>query len=269
MKAFVQRHPLLTLLLIFNTFGQAVAFVPVVASRVYGVQLDVDWILAAATILFLLVPALVITWITGGREGLRDLLTKVFRFRVSWRWYLLPLVLIPLVIAGQALALDPSTLVPAYGTAFLPALAFQFLSTNWWEEAVWMGFFQAPLQDRYGPMKAVLITTPFFALEHLSVVTGVVPFVLLTLIIIPARALFAWIYNRTGSVALAGLAHAATNAAAFGMVPALTGSTGDSGMTLLVLGLVVIVATRGRLGRPRVARTDDRALTSVDGRLGS
>jgi len=67
---------------------------------------------------------------------------------------------------------DGGQLLTAYGVAYLPGLLFQFLSTNWWEEIVWMGFFQAPLQQRYGPMRVVLITTPFFALEHISLAFG-------------------------------------------------------------------------------------------------
>jgi len=38
--SFIRRHPLLTFLLVFNTAGQAVAFVPVVARRFYGIELD-------------------------------------------------------------------------------------------------------------------------------------------------------------------------------------------------------------------------------------
>jgi hypothetical protein len=33
---FARRHPLLTLMLVFNTFGQALVFMPTVLNRTYG-----------------------------------------------------------------------------------------------------------------------------------------------------------------------------------------------------------------------------------------
>ena len=117
-----------------------------------------------------------------------------------------------------------------------------------------MGFFQVPLQRRFGPWRAVLITTPFFAIEHVSLVfggtftQGLIQFGLITLVIIPTRALLAWIYNRTGSIALVGLVHAASNAGTFGLVTHLWGHTAGGGLALLIVSFVVIAATRGRLG---------------------
>jgi len=54
--SLVRRHPLITFLAIFNTFGQALAFVPVIARSVYGVELDREVILIVATVLFLFCP---------------------------------------------------------------------------------------------------------------------------------------------------------------------------------------------------------------------
>ena len=258
---FVRRHPHVTFLLLFNTVGQAVAFVPVVAQRVYGVQLDVEAFLVLPTLLLLLAPALVITRIAWGRDGLRRLLADVVRFRVRARWYLLPLLAVPALTLLTALPAAPDLTVQrvvlTYGSAFLPALLLQLVTTNWWEETVWTGFFQAPLQERFGVWRAVLLTTPFFALEHVSLVAGgtlgqgLAQLGLILLVSLPTRALLAWVYNRTRSIALVGLVHAASNAAGLSLVPGLFHQPGGGGSALLVLGLVVVVATRGRLGLPR------------------
>lgn len=266
-RGFVQRHPYLSFLLIFNTIGQAVAFVPVIVAQVYGVKVGVDPWLIIPTLLCLLLPALVITRIARGRDGLLQLLRAMFRFRVKARWYLLPLLVVPALTLVTALPAPPDVTVQkfvvVYSTAFVPALLFEFLTTNWWEETVWMGFFQAPLQDRFGPWRAVLITTPFFALEHISLVfggsltDGLVQFGLLLLVILPTPALLAWVYNRTGSLALTGLVHAASNAAGLSLVPQLFHAPGGGGSALLVLGIVVIGATRGRLGLPHQSRAAD------------
>ena len=106
----------------------------------------------------------------------------------------------------------------------------------------------------------MLLTTPFFALEHISLVfggtvgEGLVQFGLILLVTVPTRALLAWVYNRTGSLALAGLVHAASNAAGISLVPQLFHSPGGGGSALLLLGIIVIAATRGRLGLPRRRR---------------
>jgi hypothetical protein len=39
----------------------------------------------------------------------------------------------------------------AYVTAYLPALLFQFATTNWWEETVWMGFSKHPSNSGSAP----------------------------------------------------------------------------------------------------------------------
>ena len=264
---FVRRHPMITFLVIFNTFGQAVAFVPVIARSVYGIELNTDLILIIPTLLFLLLPTLVITRISRGPEGLRALLRSMVRFRIPWRWYLLPLLVLPALTLASTLSVPPDglsarALVVAYLTAYLPALLFQFGTTNWWEETAWMGFVQAPLQLRFGPWKAVLLTTPFFALAHISAVfdgtftQGLVKFLLLIVLVIPIRALLGWVYNRTGSIAFVGLVHAASNASAFGLVPELYHHTGDAALPFLLLAIVAITLSRGRLdARHQTAHT--------------
>lgn len=259
----IHRHPLLSLLLIFNTFGQVVALIPVISYNVYGVKLDADLILIIPTFLFLLFPALIITRIADGRDGLRALASTVFRFRVQARWYALAFLVLPvLTVAVQWSAppggWDGSTLARAYGVGFLGSLAFNFLTTNWWEETVWMGFFQARLQPRFGALGAALLTSPFFFLEHVTLVFpgstlgGGWSSILALVILIPLqRITVAYIYNRTGSLATVGLVHAATNAVGFGLMMPLYGTGGSGSLILVIFGLVALVATRGRLGLPR------------------
>jgi membrane protease YdiL (CAAX protease family) len=257
-RGFVRRHPYVTFLLVFNTLGQAVAFVPVVAEKRYGTELDTELVLIVATLLFLLAPALVITRIARGGGALHDLIRAMLRFRTGAAWYLLPLVAVPVLTAVAALPAPPDltarAALLAYLTVYLPALLLQFGTTNWWEETVWMGFFQGPLQHRFGPLRAALITAPFFGLQHISLAfggtfaQGVIQFGLILLITVPVRALLGWAYNRTGSLALVGLIHAASNAAGLSLVPHLWHQPGGGGLALLVLGLLVMAATQGRLG---------------------
>jgi hypothetical protein len=103
-----------------------VAFVHVIARSVNGIQLDSDLILIISTLLFLL-PALVITRNHSGAEGLRALLRSMVHFQIQWRWYLLPLVVMPAATLASTLSVPPDglcaqVLVIAYLTAYLPAL---------------------------------------------------------------------------------------------------------------------------------------------------
>jgi membrane protease YdiL (CAAX protease family) len=54
-------------------------------------------------------------------------------------------------------------------TVVLPQLLILILFFIVAEEVGWMGFLQARLQDRHGPLKASLIVTIPFALYHLPV----------------------------------------------------------------------------------------------------
>jgi len=283
MTNIVRRHPLIVMLLIFNTFGQAVALVPVVAYRHYGVQLDVDLILAGVTLLFLLAPALVITHLSAGPQRFRKLLREMFTFRVKARWYVLVFVGFPVLTVLLQGSTPPGgwnigRLADAYVYGFLASLLFNFVSTNWWEESVWMGFFQAPLQDRFGPFVAVLLTSPFFLLEHVTLVLpgstlgGGWSSLVALLVVVPfARAAAAYVYNRTASLMMVGLVHAASNAVGFGLMMRLYGAGGNGVLIFVLLGLVALVATRGRLGRPRppveTLHGAGHSPVSADGRL--
>jgi membrane protease YdiL (CAAX protease family) len=237
--------------------GQPIAFIPVVARLRYGVELNTEYVLVVATAVGLFAPAVVITGIVDGRAGVRALLRAMVRFDVPLRWYSLAFVIVPVVVVltPPRTSAGPASVVAAYLTAFLPGLAWQFITTNWWEETVWTGFFQSRLAAPFGAWRAALITTPFVAFQHVSLVfdgsvlEGVVTFVVLTVVILFARALFGWIYHRTGSLATTGLVHAAANAAAISLVPRLYGESGQGAVALFLLGALALAVTRGRLGQ--------------------
>lgn len=120
-------------------------------------------------------------------------------------------------------------------------------------------------------MRAAVAGGSLFALGHISMFVGNGPLaiaVLMTFLIvvaIPFRALLAWAYNRTGSLVIVGLIHAAGNATALGSVagagflPRLYSSDGNGGLVipiLGVLGVLAILATRARVGYVAAAPVD-------------
>jgi membrane protease YdiL (CAAX protease family) len=144
-----------------------------------------------------------------------------------------------------------------------------FVTNNLWEEVAVMGFLQARLQARHGPMRAAVLATLLFTYQHTALLVASGSFaVLLIFFIVTAfgfRALMGWTYNRTDSLFIVGLVHAASNAATGGsgfFAPGLLGTLYESQFATvlhlvagLIVGLGVVAATRGRLGRPQARTT--------------
>ena len=280
---FIRRRPLTSYLIWFFTVGQAFAFAPLVA-RAHHIEVHAQLFIIASTVLGLLLPAVVITRIVDGPEGLRALWARTVHVRVPLRWYALALIGVPVatvaltVVLFGAPSLTAGTLAAALGYGLVLQFVVVLLSNNWWEEVAWMGFVQARLQQRHGPARAALIVGPLFALQHVSLVVGnplvlgVAFMVVFALVASAFRALQGWVYNRTGSLLVVGFVHAAGNAAGAG-----SGFAGGSGLlpriydeplvgsmqTLAsaVLGLLVLAVTRARLGRRD--RADDVAAPSA------
>ncbi|WP_165968694.1 CPBP family intramembrane glutamic endopeptidase [Arthrobacter crusticola] len=264
----IRRHPIAALLVWFFTVGQLLAFLPRIVEA-QGVELSVPLFVTASNLIGLLLPALVLTWLCDGRAGLRALRDRILTWRRNPWWYVFVVIAVPLgaVLLALILAGPPDASGPALPMALLLGLVLQtvlgLIISNLWEEVAWTGFVQARLQQRHGALRAVLLTAPLFALQHAALVAGgsfaatIVLLLVLTLLAIPFRAVTGWLYNRTSSLLLVGLFHAAGNAVAVrewpgdGMLPLLFPGENFGPVHLLVsavVGVIVITATRGRLG---------------------
>jgi membrane protease YdiL (CAAX protease family) len=263
---WITRHPLAAFLTWLFTVGQAIAFVPVVADVPVPRQLFV----VASSVFGIFLPALAVTWIADGREAAFRFLHRLVQWRVALRWYVLALVGVPLVAIGLAWLLlgapadlSAPVLVDALASGFALTLLLTFLPNNWLEEAAWSGFAQARLHRTRSAAVAALIIAPLFALQHLSLAVGnPVALVLLAVLAIPFRMLTGYIWNRTGSLLVLGLLHAAGNAVASGsgftdgflreLYPGDPATAGSLHLFAFALvGIAVLVATRGRLGGRR------------------
>lgn len=267
----IRRRPITAFAVWFFTVGQAFAFAPLYLD----VTIPDQWFINASTVVGLLVPTLVITWIVDGREGLRALGRCVTKVRGPLSTYAVGLVVMPLCAVGLAMAIigtpdvPASTLVTAIGPSLLLSTVIGFAVNNLWEEVAWMGFVQARLQSRYSPLRAAVFTAPLFALQHVALVIGngaaigAVIMVAFAVVAIPYRAFNGWLYNRTGgSLFLVGLVHALGNAVAPGagfgpgylrvLYPTDADLVGVLHiLAFAVIGLVTIGVTQGRLGVPR------------------
>jgi membrane protease YdiL (CAAX protease family) len=260
---------------------------PLALSRNHGNGLlDYDLSETAGNVLFLLatfsgptVAALIVTGMTEGRAGIKRLLKRIVQWRVAPQWYLVALLINLLIwLLAYTALIGPQLLVVAVSnwqlllTTFLPLIAFGIIIPSIAEEPGWRGFALPRLQQRYGPVVASFVLGALHGLWHLPVLLTVnfgplplanyVPFMLTAVF---ATFIYTWVYNNTGgSILLAILLHAASNAASqwlgtllseSGLQPPQEGFAGFLATTnwinVIAYGLVallLIVATRGRLG---------------------
>jgi membrane protease YdiL (CAAX protease family) len=264
-RAFAARRPVLTYLLL--TFGLGWAFLMPPAL----LHSDALALFVIPTALFAQFGAAVlVTALADGMDGVRSLLRRTFRWRVNPGWYLLAAFGLPVfAVAGATavLGLEPlraAIAEPVAAFAFVTGLAIVPL-INLWEETGWMGFVQTRLQDRYGALRAALVSAVFFALLHLPLHITDAPADLalgmgvLLALAVPFRIVVGWLHNRTGgSVLIAAVFHASFNVGTSSvllaaLVPGL-GALVVTSTVLVAAAVGAMVATRGRLSAARVVR---------------
>jgi membrane protease YdiL (CAAX protease family) len=288
-KRLIAGHPLTAYFVL--AFGLMWLFaLPLALSRNQGSGLlDYDLSETAGNVLFLLatfsgptVAALIVTGMTEGRAGLKRLLKRCVQWRVRPQWYLVALSINLLIwllaytaLIGPQLLVEAVTHASLLLTTFLPLVAFGIIIPSIAEEPGWRGFALPRLQQRHGPVVASLILGTLHGLWHLPVLLTInfgplplanyVPFMLTAVF---ATFIYTWVYNNTGgSILLAILLHAASNAASqwlgtllseSGHQPPQEGAAGFLATTnwinVIAYGLVallLIVATCGRLGYQR------------------
>ena len=269
-KTWVRAHPIGAFCVWFFPVAWAIALLPLVVPRPFGVEVPLEVFLSGATVLGGLLPVVVITRMVDGPEGLDAFRRRLLPARASIGWYALALLAAPLLALALAVIVygppnvTASTLLSALVNGLLLQGLLGFLAVNLWEEATWMGFVQARLQAQRGVLLAAVVTAVLFALQHLPLfvenglvnAAGLVFLAAFIVVAIPFRALTGWMYNRTGSLFLVGLLHAVGDATtngsfAGGFLPRLY-ENADVGFfhmfALALIGVVVIAATRARLG---------------------
>jgi membrane protease YdiL (CAAX protease family) len=211
--------------------------------------------------------AFLVTAIADGRPGLRRWVGRLWRWRVAWYWYALALVGVPALIVvtglpfagGQVQAPSLMALV-----ALVPGLVVQLFTTGLSEEPGWRDFALPRLQERFGPLRAVAVLGPLWALWHMPLYlsdwggwpnahwTEPVVFAVFT---ITFNVVITWVFNRTGeSLPVVMLLHVGVNNTIStlwaDMYPGMTAGTMMQGLAIVstVAAVVLLIATRGRLG---------------------
>ena len=273
----VVRRPVVTFMLIsLGAYFVTAAIPPIVNSEVlpFGLPLHgvVGGVLGVGLAGFLVTAAL------SGRAGVADLVRRSVRWRVSVRWYLIALLTVPvgatlisLAIYGPGALAAPSGGWPRALGVVAAVFVLQLVLFQLAEEIGFTGFLQHHWQDRYNPLKLTLYVALLWAVWHSpdhfaeegwgmeALISAPAVFAIGFVSLFFARALFVWFYNRIGySVLLVAIFHASFDAAisqlSYDVVPASNTARFliFSGV-IVVFATVVIIATKGQLGRAKEA----------------
>lgn len=279
-RAFINRHAVL----VFYVLVFAIAFGPSLILAGPGALLDTGADLTSpadldpATYLLLLIGgpsfaviAILVIALAFGRVGLRDLRSRLFRWRVGVRWYAVALLTAPLLWTAIifAFSLTSKDFLPDIITAddkvsLLVAGLVAGLVASFFEEIAWTGFATHELSKRHGVLATGLIVGVLWFLVHLPLFAGTasgdVPQALSVAAplfwVLPFRVLMVWVYDHTQSVPLAMLMHLTTDLCAFALLSSAMVGVPDLvfnlafGATLWVLVAAVAAADRRMLSRP-------------------
>jgi membrane protease YdiL (CAAX protease family) len=250
------RHPLITFFVLAVGATWAV-WIP----RALGVPVGAVGQLWTWTVALV---AAVVALLTGGRGALRELFSRVVRWRVGWRWYVVVVLgpaLFAALVAGLGTVLggarDEGNPVGFTGSDWVALPMFLLvaaLTDGLGEELGWRGFALPRLLSRQTPLMASLVLGAIWAAWHLPLVwtSGAVlhqrPLWLLFPDLMAKAMLFTWVFLHTrGSVLIAVLLHASMNVFA---IPLAATSAGHEALPLVAVviewGVVAAVVLSAR-----------------------
>ncbi len=288
MKAFIERHPLPTYFaLTFLVSWGGVLLVIGGPGGIPGTPEQIERLLPLVYPAMLAGPSAAGILLTGfvyGRTGFREVLSRLFRWRVSARWYAVALLAAPLLAAAIlfALLLTSPVFLPGIFTTDDKASVLLIgiavgLGVGIFEELGWTGFAIPRLRLRYGVLGTGLIVGVLWGAWHFLLffwTSGTSSGALSPALLLPAvlfcvgvgpvyRVLMVWVYNRTGSLLVAILMHAGlTGGVALILMPLATGVPLMTFYLVLIAALWVVVAAVSVAGGGQLSRRPLRKLAA-------
>ena len=280
--AFVRRHPLWTyfgLAFGISWGGILLALGPEAIRNGVSAEGGRTSEAGAETVLVLLAmlvgptaAGLLTTAVVDGKAGLRELFSRLVRWRVGLRWYAVGLlttpfallaVLLPLMLVSQAFT--PAPLTPGRTVAVAVLLLMVGLAAGFFEELGWTGFALPKLLRGRGILAVsigfgvmhMVWHTPADYWGNINVYSALYPlhwFVWIAALI-GLRLLIVRIYRHTESTLLAQLTHASSTGSQLLLSPVQVSVVGDLvwyALFVAVLWITIGVLTLG--DRPRAMR---------------
>jgi membrane protease YdiL (CAAX protease family) len=268
--AFIKNHPVLTYFVLTLAISWA-GFLLVIGGPggFPGTEEQVETLLPIAVLAMLVGPSvagLLLTGLVDGRAGLREVLSRLLRWRVGARWYAVALLPAPFLVAAVLFALSvssPLSTTDDKASVLLSGIAAGL--TTVLEELGWTGFATPRLRRRYGILTTGLIVGVLWGAWHLLQVLfvgGTYSGSLSLALFLPLyffsasvaqlaayRVLLVWVYDHTGSLFVATVMHASLTASTTIIFRPLA-----TGMSFLTCTFGLAVALWVAVGAVAVAR---------------
>ncbi len=278
-KVFIKRHPVRAYFALTFAISWGGFLIVVGPGGFPGTPEDFATLLPLVALAMIAGPpvaGILLTGLVDGSAGLRELLSRLLRWRVGLRWYAVALLTAPLLYMALLLPLSllSAEFVPGIfasddkASVLLSGIAMG-LGVGLFEELGWTGFAVPMLRRRYDVLATGLIVGVLWAVWHWlgqiwapGASSGAFSVAVLLLdplfFMVGYRVLMVWVYDRTGSLFVAILMHMGLTASARILNP--LGFAGIAGIPLLTFDLVwaaavwivvaaVAVASGGQLSR--------------------
>ena len=225
LKNYTQRHPVLAYFIGSFSISWIGAFV-IIAPKIFAHHTipKMDGILMFP--IMLTGPATVGIFLTRwneGKTGLRQLIGRMFNWKIPIRWYLVALFAPPCLILMVLVLLQNFDSPAFHPNFFMFGLLFG-LPAGALEEIGWTGYAFPKMRLQYSFIKTSLLLGLLWGLWHLPVIDFLgaasphghylVPFALAFIAAMMAiRIIICWLYSKTNSLLLAQLAHTISTSA--------------------------------------------------------
>ena len=269
MKNFINRHPVLSYyILVFAISWGGILILIGGPGNIPGTKEQAEKLFFPTLLVMFAGPfisGILMNVLIDGKEGLRKLLSRLLRWQVEGRWYMIAVFTGPLPVASVLFGLS------LFNQEFLPGIvttkdkvglmifgvAWGLIGGGLLEETGWTGFAVPQLRNRYSILSTGLIVGILWGIWHFMIAFWasnylggadswtmfVAGFLAFYLLVLPAyRVLLVSVYDRTGSLPVTMIMHAFLSASTLIFQPLATGKIAF--IWNLVLGIVlwIIVA---------------------------
>jgi CAAX protease family protein len=256
-KTFVMRHPVVTYFVLTFLISWGGILVVLGPGAFTGGTAPTEGLLPLVYLAMFAGPSvagILMTGLVEGKAGFHALRSRLLRWRVDVRWYVVALLTAPLVVTAVLLPLSlssagflPGVLASDDKVSLLVIGLAAGLMAGFCEELGWTGFVIPRLRLRYGVLTTGLIVGLLWGAWHFPLFSGgdlsgalppalFVPVQLFSFL--PAyRVLMVWTYDRTGSLLVAMLMHVSLTASTLILQP-----LDVAGMRALTYDLVLAAA---------------------------
>jgi len=287
-KAFIERNPVMCYVAIVFAISWGSVLV---LGAPYGMpttkeKFDEVWL--SVLMLYLLGPitaGLLLTGLLHGRAGLREVASRLVRWRVEVRWYGIALLTAPILVMVLliALSLTSSDFLPDIVTVenkanlVLTGIMVGFIFGGLAEEAGWTGFVVPQLRARNGILATGVVVGLIWAIWHilptywasgetvgvLSLDLFLPPFMFYMGVLVAYRVLMVWVHDRTNSLFVVMLMHASLTASTlFIFAPAVRGMSLFGYYVLMTVAMWAIVGAIGLKNRWHLTRQGSEPIGS-------